>query len=1002
MNHSIRLLTDSIKTASCLQKIGAINKTHACMTLEKAYSTISFSVESSGVSVLELDELHSIAEGAFSYLVLVNDQVVYQRTMEPMSDSICPCLVKLQLEENDRITLRLIGGKVHFADIFLHTDIAYVLERYSEPMEIGLCFPRPTYTDRAADLDRFCKIRDDFADLKHFTVAIGVEVKYMQVSNAQLQEQFDYILGLAREAKVNLIFNFNSWWDGTPVGRDGKGGYFGDLEYHQIVYDPITGEKKLSVPNLWRDTPWYTMNHDHLNQVRKVRLAATLDILGRQAASLKLTEDYLPVIRILIDNEPTYWAEFAYSSSPEAGGDFNEHAIRAAAKDGVDLNPSGELKHEQKLWLLHNLCTYMTDLSKTYHTCSSQEYAVVAFDRVSYGGHHLTENIMTHVQAYAGHPYADEHYMRHEEHVNPYTRLGIETCGHQDERVLAYLPATGRYAQVNAERCCYTDSAFHHQFYAHGAFSDIIFNFFYDTDVEHLHRLDHLENVYLPRQSYGAEVMRFSPYDGQLTDECIVSTENMEIGPLRERRVLRPATLGQGFITFALGTASQYPYGGWVELKGLIRPLNGTVTVAFGTDIDHLTDAEVLPEWDADHQVVPLRIPMDPLLSHAKAEDTVYLKLSFDNLYYDDWAQMNSVWEIRGIAAFEMHETSMDTRLTLPQARALSLLISYRNDCQRLMEQYPSVSASEAGDYKTLYERLMHQISVQCTNKFLVLGSGYLEKYQLHVDSCDSTVRLDLEETEKGLIVTLQGDQGTQLSLSMDHWQLKASKLGQNRYLLQKERFAATSNVLTLSISAVLEETVTFVGTFLGYDADHHQMEVCTHDPSWNHQAVIQFDCPADTPVALVPSQVAGNMLDHISTNPYTPAAIVNARIDSNPTVLSLNRGDKVTCKLVGQHVTEIKAVRGLARGRIVAVQPISMDAPMHNAFLTLETAPGQIVTFELGMNTHLNYQRAHAENPVLAGDLPLELAPNNIVLINFEPERVGDRPYRALEVTMV
>lgn len=1003
MRNIIKLLSDSRKTDLCRQRIGAIEKNHACMILTAEYSEITLSnIQQAGSCVLELDELHSTAEGSFSYLILVNDQVVYQRTMEPMSNSVCPCLVKLRLEENDRISLRLIGGTVNFTDIFLHTDLDYVLEHYQEPMEIGLCFPRPTYMDRAADLARMCKIRDDFADLKHFTVAIGVEVKYMQVSNAQLKEQFDYILGLAREARVNLIFNFNSWWDGTPAGRDGKGGYFSDLEYHQIVYDPITGKKMLSVPNLWRNTPWYTMNHDHLNRVRKVRLASALDILGARAADLKLEREFLPGIRILIDNEPTYWAEFAYSSSPEAGGDFNEHAVRAAAKDGVDLNPSGELKHEQKLWLLHNLCTYMTDISETYHACTSSEYAVVAFDRVSYGDHHLTENVMTHVQTYAGHPYADERYMRHEEHVNPYTRLGIETCGHQDERALSYLPATGRYAQVNAERCCYTDPAFHHQFYAHGAFCDIIFNFFYDTDVEHLHRLDHLEDEFMLQQTCGTEVMRFSPYDGRLTDRSVVSAENMEIGPLRERRVLRPGTLGQGSITFALGAASQYPHGGWVELKGLIRPLNGTVTAELGTDCGCLTDIQVLPERDADYQIMPLRIPMDTLLSRAKADDTVYLKLTFENLYYDDWAQMNSIWEVRGVAAFETHKTAVDPRLTLPQARALSLLISYRNDCDRLREQYPAVSVPEADDYKMLYQKLMHRISVHCTSKFIVNGSGYLEKYQMHVDSCDAVIRLELEEEGDDLIATLHGDHGSQISLSMDGWKLKAHKLTQNRYLLQKEVPMVQQSVLTLSVSAAAGEAGVFEGTFLGYDSQHNEMEVCTHDPAWGYQAVMQLVCPADVPVDLIPSQVTGNMLDHISTNPYTPAAIINARIDSEPTVLSLNRGDKVTCKVIGNQITEIQAVRGLARGRILSVQPLSMEAPMHNAFLTLETAPGQTVTFELGMNTHLNYQRAHADNPILAGDLPLELAPNNIVLISFEPETVEGRPCRALEVTMV
>ena len=164
----------------------------------------------------------------------------------------------------------------------------------------------------------------------------------------------------------------------------------------------------------------------------------------------------------------------------------------------------------------------------------------------------------------------------------------------------------------------------------------------------------------------------------------------------------------------------------------------------------------------------------------------------------------------------------------------------------------------------------------------------------------------------------------------------------------------------------------------------------------------MQFDCAENTPVTLVPSEIAGNMLDHISTNPYTPAAILNARIDSSPTVHSLNPGDKVTCQLLGNRIACIHAVRGLARGRITAVEQLSMEAPMHNAFLTLETAPGQSVVFELGMNTHLNYQRAHADNPVLAGNLPLELAPNNIVLITFEPETAEGRPYRALEITMV
>ena len=1001
MNHSISLLQTQDKTVSGIQHLGAITKKHACMVLDENHRTFQFSSRQAGTCVLELDELHNCAEGAFSYLVLLNDQVIYQRTMEPLSDSVCPCLVKLQLSTNDQISVKIVSGRVLFSDIFLHTDLRHILEHYLEPMEIGLCFPRPSYTDRDADLARMQQIRRDFADLNHFTVAVGIEVKFMQVSDDQLAEQFDYTLNLARDACVNLIFNFNSWWDGTPVGRDGKGGYFGDLEYHQIVYDPQTGEKKLSIPNLWRNTPWYTMNHDHLNSVRKIRLAAALDILGEKTAALKLSQGYLPTVRILIDNEPTYWAEFAYSSSPEAGGDFNEHAIQAAKQDGIDLNPSGALKQDQKLWLLHNLCSYMTDISKTYHACTSDEYAVLTSGKISYGGHALAENVLTHVQAYSGHPYADERHMRHEEHVNPYTRLGVETCGHQDERALSYFPATGRFAQVNAERCCYSDSSFHQQFYAHGAFSDTIFNFFYDTDVEQLHFLDHMEDLYVPNPTYGTEVMCFRPYEGKLTDPCIISTENMEIGPLRERRILRPATLGTGSITFALGTASAYPHGGWIELKGLIRPLNGSITAAFGTDPLCCVNPQILPEWDADHQPIALRIPLDALLSNAESTDVLYLKLTFHNLYYDDWAQMNAIWEVRSVAAFAHYPCAENTGLTLMESRALSTLIAYRCDGDRLREMYPAVAAPQAEDYKLQYQELMQRISIQCTNKFLIHGAGCLDKYQLHVNSGNDTIRLELEECDNGLLAVLQGPTGSTLSVSAVGFRLHPKKLSHNRYLLQKEQTDSAASV-SLCIEKAACEDVDFVGTFLNYDSDGQRLEVCTHDATWGYQAHLQFFCSEDIPVTLSPSEITGNMLEHISANPYTPAAILNARIDPDPNVHSLNPGDMVHCRLTGDTVSEISAVRGLARGRIIAIDPLSMEPPMHNPFITVETAPNQYVTFELGMNTHLNYQRAHAENPVLAGNLPLELALNNIVLVNFEPETVAGRPYRALEITMV
>ena len=1011
------------------QVIGSIKKDWPCILLSGENDFIRFVCpenSDSDVWVLELDELHQKVDQPFSYQILINDAPAYLRTMEPESDTLCPCFVKLRLQAGDSITIRSnAAAPIRFTDIFLHSDLKAIQASYDEPMEIGLCFPRFTYSDHSADLALMCKIRDDFADLKHFTIAIGVEVKYMLLSDVQLKDQFDYIINLAARAGVNLIFNFNSWWDGTPDGRDGKGGYFSDMEYQQVVYDSRTGKKLLSIPNLWRNTPWYTMNHDHLNMVRKKRLACTLDILGQKTAKLRCENNRIPNIRLFIDNEPTYWAEFAYTASPESGGDFNEHCIAAAAKDGVDLEPHGSLTHEQKEWLVHNHCTYMTDLSEAYHTQTSREYGVVTAGHTIYTNHYLAENTFTHIMPYTGYPYADGGHLRYEEHVNPWVRLGVECNGFQDERVLSYMNATGRYAQVNAERCCYVTSDFHQQFYAHGAVCDIIFNYFYDADRQDLHALDDLDDLVMPQLTYGTPVMSWRGYDGALTGGQIIAKQNMEIAPLRERRVLRPANLGKGFITFSIGNISDYPHGGWLELTGLIRPANGKVTLSVGTASDSFSLVMELPDRDVDYLEIPLRVPLTEVLavnSDLQTDLTLYMRLDFENLYYDDWAQMNGIWKIRSVAAFpDLKDASAllpaqpsALPLTLREARALSLMVSYRTDCNRLMKD-DSLSEHDhlihdvsAADFKTLYGQLMHEISVKNTDKFVICGDGFLEKYDLHVASGSSTITLTLEQQNGNISATLSGAAGSQLTLRAKASALQAEQIGSNRYKLTKsstvaENPPAAEQTVTLTVAEPPCVPGSFTGTFLGYDREHQQIKVTTHDtPSRNWQSSMQFVCEESVPVTLTASPLAGDMLKHISSNPYTPAALRNAKLEDNPSVSSLSKGDAVIMTMLGEKVTEIRAVRGIARGKIVDIVPISLSAPMHNAFLTIETAPGIRATFELGMKTHLNYKRAHAENPLLAGDLDLELKKDCIVLVSFEPESVKDNCYRALEVTLV
>lgn len=935
-----------------------------------------------GICILEIDELHQKAGGSFSYTVCLNQVPVHQRTMEPLSDRIFPYFVKLNTKSDDVITISFDSDTtVSFQNVYLHEDLEQIKQIYLEPMEMGLCFPRFTYTDQEKDFALMQQIKQDFAGLTHFTIAIGIEITYMLNNDAQLEEQFHYILTLAEKVGVNLLFNFNSWWDGTPNGRDGKGGYFNDVEYQQVVYDPISGKKILSIPNLWRNIPWYTMNHEHLNFVRKERLKSTLDLLMKIAAYHRAQDRCVPEYRIFIDNEPTYWAEYAYTASPECGGDFNEFCITAAKKDGVDLEPNGNLTSAQKEWLFQNLSTYMTDISSAYCEQSAKEYGVITSDGIIYGNHHLSENIFTHTMAYSGFPYADGEHLRYETHINPYTRLGVECHGHQDERVLSYINGTGRFAQVNAERCCYTDSVFHRQFYAHGAVCDIIFNCFYDSDKDVIRQLDDMTDCYLTTEEYGTPVMTYRVYDGNIVGGSIVEHMNIEVAPLRERRVLRPKELGKGSITFTIGTAEHFIHGGWVELTGLVRPTNGSITVSIGTDRKNLSFVYPLPERDADFAEIPYRISLSDVLSTIiDMNSTLYLRLDFESLFYDDWAQMNAIWKIRSVAAFEQTAEDKAIPITLEESRALSLMVSYRTDCTRLLQEYPCLS--EALIKESLYKESLFKKH---------LFKKQLSKKQL------SKKHLSDISTKKFLF---NADAIHYKDLYKDFMH-KISVANTDKFINHGEEYPVASQ--NSAVNTLNQTPVEIIGTFLDYDANHDKIKITTHNNrQWNWQPTLEFFCKENVPVTIKASELAGNMLDHISSNPYTPAAILNARIDAEPTLLSLNRGDMVTLTLHENAITDIHVVRGLVRGKILDIVPVSLSAPMHNAFLTIEMAPGVQETFELGMQTHLNYERAHADNPILAGELDLELKKDSIVLISFEPERVGERAYRALEVTIV
>ena len=194
-----------------------------------------------------------------------------------------------------------------------------------------------------------------------------------------------------------------------------------------------------------------------------------------------------------------------------------------------------------------------------------------------------------------------------------------------------------------------------------------------------------------------------------------------------------------------------------------------------------------------------------------------------------------------------------------------------------------------------------------------------------------------------------------------------------------------------------------FEGTFIGYNEEKRTLRVQTHrlnQYAW--QPYLDFDCAEDAEISICAHEITGDLLRHISSNPYTPSAIANAKIDAHPTLTSLKAGDAVRLSIKNKIVVSVSAIRGLARGRLIAFDKMTLLPEARNAYLTLETAPGVTAIFELGARTHLNYVKAPAENAMLAGSHNLNLDIGSTLLISFESDQYENRPYRAIEITVV
>ena len=632
------------KTSVCERSVSVGSVFYKAETLRLAAGEeISLSAELYKSSIIEIEEIHSRNDAVFAYSVFCKtengEEEIYFRSYEPSADAPNGFFIRLpEMKENKKAELifKCETGNVYFHKLYIHDY--FELSEISANMLLGFFSPKIYWGDTDKSVAEVNRLLQPLRNNRFVKPAISFEIPYMNRSDREIIQSLEEQLEISYRTDAPLFVNLNSWWAGTPGGPDSKGGYFGDIEYQQVAFDPKTGRYDLTVPNMWSNTPWLTMNNPRLNKARRERLRHTVKLINKISAE-KSAERTQPSVNVFLDNEPTYWAAFAYGGSPDAGGDFSPFLISDASSDGVPFEKGKALTNVQREWLLKNMNRYIDDLA---FTC--REESDKALKTSENGGGLSGDKIYTHVFPFTGYPYMDVKHPQWETHITPFAKLGIESSTTEEARIFDYISRLGGFGNINAERACIRNFDFTLQNYIYGADISMIFNYRSGDPQSVAEFTRNWDKLKIKERDYPVPIIDIDVFKDGMSNPAVVKSENAAVFGYRNRRVIRPVTEGTGRLLINAGKKSRYGNVLTVELWAFSHRDNGGISLSAGKTPECADIAVYAPQHPNEGS--PMFIDMD--LSGLTDTDTVWLSVEITDKTFDrDWSLINYIWHIR-------------------------------------------------------------------------------------------------------------------------------------------------------------------------------------------------------------------------------------------------------------------------------------------------------------------------------------------------------------------
>jgi hypothetical protein len=362
-SHADRVIYGGQERVDFVWRIGDRSYPMSGVRLSGKGGELAFSLPpvSGNLLTLELREFRTAPGQSPAYVVEVDGTPVAFRCRKYDGDGPASTFIDLP-ERDDPAPLRVRAVNrapwpLHLSEAYLYRDIEqFVRDRgMAIPMRLGCTVP---WSHISAEHLRAVKDRLPTGPdlLPMYTIPT---VPHAFWSAEDLRNRLEVFLDASAKAQLPVELQFITWWAGTPMGMDGRGGRWLDPEYQQVTYDPATGDYGLTVPNRWSNVPWLTMRHPRFNAFKSKRFNIAGRVLREVWDKWHATRsDPFPVFSIVLDNEPTYWAAGMPNSSMTLQADFNPAMVAAAKEEGLTLDPADGLSEAERLFLQRTILAY--------------------------------------------------------------------------------------------------------------------------------------------------------------------------------------------------------------------------------------------------------------------------------------------------------------------------------------------------------------------------------------------------------------------------------------------------------------------------------------------------------------------------------------------------------------------------------------------------------------------------------------------------------------------